>query len=217
MFATRIACPPWVDHHPGYLMRGMGYFPLVGGIVGLWCAIWHDAVAVIWPGTPAVVVSTAASVWLTGCLHEDGLADSVDGFGGGWTKTQIFRIMKDSRVGTYGAVGVGLYLLAKVHPNSESRTPNPERRLPTRDPSRLSPPGITDPYQLPFSYSLSFSVDLHSLCIHSRLAAVMHAGVAALQHDRVHMGPGPLLWSGTGSLGLPRTGSSRGCSYAVHL
>ena len=56
-----------------------------------------------------------ASVWLTGCFHEDGLADTIDGFGGGWGRVQILRIMKDSRVGTYGCIGSVLALIMKVH------------------------------------------------------------------------------------------------------
>ena len=62
----------------------------------------------------AAAVATGATVWLTGCFHEDGLADTIDGFGGGWGRAQILRIMKDSRVGTYGCVGMVLATLLKV-------------------------------------------------------------------------------------------------------
>ncbi len=55
----------------------------------------------------------AATLLATGAFHEDGLADSIDGFGGGWTKEQVLTIMKDSRIGSYGAIGIGLALLAK--------------------------------------------------------------------------------------------------------
>lgn len=54
------------------------------------------------------------SVWFTGAFHEDGFADTCDGFGGGWTKEQILAIMKDSRVGTYGVVGLVLLILIKA-------------------------------------------------------------------------------------------------------
>jgi adenosylcobinamide-GDP ribazoletransferase len=54
-----------------------------------------------------------ATLLATGAFHEDGLADSVDGFGGGWTREDVLRIMKDSRIGSYGAIGIGLVLLAK--------------------------------------------------------------------------------------------------------
>ena len=52
-------------------------------------------------------------VLITGCLHEDGLADTADGFGGGWTKDQILLILKDSRIGSYGATALVLSLLAR--------------------------------------------------------------------------------------------------------
>ena len=51
---------------------------------------------------------------MTGAFHEDGFADMCDGFGGGWTKEQILKIMKDSRVGTYAVVGLLVLLLTKI-------------------------------------------------------------------------------------------------------
>jgi adenosylcobinamide-GDP ribazoletransferase len=54
-----------------------------------------------------------ASILTTGAFHEDGFADVCDGFGGGWTKEKILLIMKDSRLGTFGVVGLGLILLLK--------------------------------------------------------------------------------------------------------
>ena len=62
----------------------------------------------------AAILSTAATVRLTGAFHEDALADSCDGLGGGWERTQVLTIMKDSRIGSYGTVGLALTLLAKV-------------------------------------------------------------------------------------------------------
>jgi adenosylcobinamide-GDP ribazoletransferase len=114
MFLTRLPCPSWTDHHPAYLMRSMLYFPPVGLIVGAWGATWHISAAALWGPRIAAIVSTASTVWLTGCFHEDGLADTIDGFGGGWGRAQILRIMKDSRVGTYGCVGMILAELLKV-------------------------------------------------------------------------------------------------------
>ena len=60
------------------------------------------------------LLSLGAGVLLTGAFHEDGFADTCDGFGGGWTKSKILEIMKDSRLGTYGAVGLGLLLALKL-------------------------------------------------------------------------------------------------------
>jgi adenosylcobinamide-GDP ribazoletransferase len=62
----------------------------------------------------AAVLSTAFSVWLTGAFHEDGLADTADGLGGAVSRDRALEIMKDSRIGTYGAIALVLALLAKV-------------------------------------------------------------------------------------------------------
>ena len=114
MFLTRLPCPGWCDHHPGYLMRGMAYFPLVGGaVVGLWAAAMFDAAASLWPPLVAAALSSGGTLWLTGCFHEDGLCDTLDGFGGGWTKAQILRIMKDSRSGSYATMAGSMWVLAK--------------------------------------------------------------------------------------------------------
>ena len=93
MFLTRLPCPGWCDHHPGYLMRGMAYFPLIGALIGVWAAAWYDAAASLWSPLIAAAASSAGTLWLTGCFHEDGLCDTLDGFGGGWTKAQIMKIM----------------------------------------------------------------------------------------------------------------------------
>ena len=114
-FFTRLPGPAWTDHHAGYLMRGMVYAPLVGGVIGVHVSIFFDAAtAVGMPAMVAAAASTGAGFWLTGCFHEDGLADTADAFGGGWTRTQIKRIMADSRLGTYGCAVLAIYLLAKV-------------------------------------------------------------------------------------------------------
>ena len=115
-FITRLSGPVWVDHHPGYLMRGMGYFPIAGSIVGLFVGVFFD-VTHITLGLPSIIagaLSTAASLWITGCFHEDGLADASDGIGGGWSRSQILRIMSDTRLGTYGCAVLMLYLVTKL-------------------------------------------------------------------------------------------------------
>jgi len=114
MFFTRLPCPPWVDHNPRHLVPGMVYFPAIGGIVGLWVWLWMTALAVFLPRNLAASGAVMLGTWITGCFHEDGLADTVDAFGGGWGKSEILRIMKDSRVGTYAVVVVSLYMFAKV-------------------------------------------------------------------------------------------------------
>lgn len=116
MFLTRLPVPASIDHHPAFLVRSTMWFPLIGALVGAWGAAWFNAAALLWPATPmlAAALSTLSTVWLCGCFHEDGLADTVDGFGGGWGKEQILRIMKDSRVGTYALVGTALALQVKL-------------------------------------------------------------------------------------------------------
>jgi len=66
------------------------------------------------PTTVAACASTAASFWITGCFHEDGLADAADGIGGGWTRKQILTIMTDTRLGTYGSATLILYTVTKL-------------------------------------------------------------------------------------------------------
>ena len=114
MFYTRLPVPKHIDHSADALNRATVYFPLIGWIVG------GIGVGTYWLGTvlfpPAylpVLFSMVATVWATGAFHEDGFADVCDGFGGGWNKAQILTIMKDSRLGTYGTIGLGLLLAVK--------------------------------------------------------------------------------------------------------
>ncbi|MEM6648473.1 MAG: adenosylcobinamide-GDP ribazoletransferase [Bacteroidota bacterium] len=114
MFLTRLPCPAWVGHDAEYLARSTPYFPVIGLAVGLFGAAVYLAVALLWPPLIALVAAIAATVWLTGAFHEDGLADTFDGLGGGWTVDEMVTIMKDSRVGTYGAVALVLTLAVKL-------------------------------------------------------------------------------------------------------
>lgn len=106
MFYTRIPCPAWVDHDAGYINKATRFFPLMGWIVGgIGVAVFY-ALSFVLPYTIALLGSMTATILATGAFHEDGFADVCDAFGGGWTKEQILRIMKDSRLGTYGTVGL---------------------------------------------------------------------------------------------------------------
>ncbi|QDH80778.1 adenosylcobinamide-GDP ribazoletransferase [Echinicola soli] len=113
MFYTRIPCPSWVDHSEEYLRISRKYFPFIGWIIGGASAITLLLSYQVLPVTLALFLSIAISVILTGAFHEDGFADTMDGFGGGWTKEKILLIMKDSRIGTFGAVGLILLLAIK--------------------------------------------------------------------------------------------------------
>ena len=90
------------------------YFPVVGLVVAAIGGLVYLAAAALWPAPLAIILAVATTVWLTGAFHEDAVADSFDGFGGGWSREQVLTIMKDSRVGSYALVGVTLLLLAKI-------------------------------------------------------------------------------------------------------
>jgi adenosylcobinamide-GDP ribazoletransferase len=115
MFYTRIPCPNWVSHDAHYLNLATRYFPFVGWIVGTICWFVFAISGYLFSTEIALLLSIAAGVGLTGAFHEDGFADVCDGFGGGWTKEKILLIMKDSRVGAYGVVGLVLILLIKFY------------------------------------------------------------------------------------------------------
>lgn len=112
-FFTRLPVPAWVGHSSAGLNRAARYFPAVGILVGLIAVLVYGLTSLVWPKTLALLASMAATIYATGAFHEDGLADSIDGLGGGWDKAQVLTIMKDSRLGSYGAVGLVLVLLGK--------------------------------------------------------------------------------------------------------
>lgn len=112
-FFTRIPAPQWVEFSSENLNRASRYFSWIGLLVGAVAAATYLLANQFLPANIAILLSMVATVWLTGGFHEDGLADVCDGFGGGWKKTQILAIMKDSRLGTYGALGLGFALLTK--------------------------------------------------------------------------------------------------------
>lgn len=113
MFFTRIPCPSFTDHSEEYLNRSSKYFPLIGIMIGALCAFVFWLSLSLFSQPIALLLSMVASVLITGAFHEDGFADVCDGFGGGWTKIKILDIMKDSRVGTYGVVGLVLIFALK--------------------------------------------------------------------------------------------------------
>ena len=113
VFFTRLPCPKWVLHTPVYQRQLSVYAPLIGWVVGVIASLTLIISALIFPLTVAIALSLVVSVWITGAFHEDGLADVCDGFGGAWSADQIHAIMKDSRIGAYGAVGLILVLLVK--------------------------------------------------------------------------------------------------------
>lgn len=113
VFLTRLPLKIEQDVDEAALNRASGYFPLVGLLLALILAL-VAAVASLWlSSSVTIALVMVASLMLTGAFHEDGLADAADGLGGGWTVEQKLNIMKDSRLGTYGASALFCLLLLK--------------------------------------------------------------------------------------------------------
>ena len=114
IFFTRL--PFWrIKEVPAkYFKRIVPYWPLAGWLTGgitvgvLWIAAQILPISIAW------VLAILSRLLITGCLHEDGLADFFDGFGGGHDKAGILRIMKDSHIGSYGTIGLILYFILYV-------------------------------------------------------------------------------------------------------
>src|SRR3954453_2059288 len=112
-FLTRVPVGRWIALDADDVARGGAFFPLVGaGIGAVMGGLAHVLVHSLTP-TLAAVCGVAAGVLLTGALHLDGLADTFDAFGG-WTRERALEIMRDHRIGTYGAAAVVVDLLAKT-------------------------------------------------------------------------------------------------------
>lgn len=113
-FLTRLSVPPFKHYNPQWLHQSSRHFPAVGLLVGLLCAGVFWLSSLLFTPLVAAVLSTAFGIKLTGAFHEDGLADSCDGLGGGLTRERTLTIMKDSRLGTYGVLGLVSALLLKI-------------------------------------------------------------------------------------------------------
>lgn len=96
------------------LARSMGAFPLVGLVLGAGLAAVHLLLGARLPGLLEGAVLVGLLAWATGAFHLDGVADTLDGLAGGWTPERALEIMKDSRIGAVGAVGLTLVIVAKV-------------------------------------------------------------------------------------------------------
>ncbi|MCR5881639.1 adenosylcobinamide-GDP ribazoletransferase [Rhizobacter sp. J219] len=111
-FLTRV--PVRVGFDPSWLNQSARHFPLVGAFVGALGALVLWAASLVFPSAVAVGLSMVATVLLTGAFHEDGLADTCDALGGAVSRERALEIMKDSRIGTYGALGLLLVLGLKA-------------------------------------------------------------------------------------------------------
>jgi len=114
LFCTRLPIPNAAPVIGADIARAGWAFPVAGAIVGLIAAgvYWLAGLAGL-PSLPAAGLTVAATLVVTGCLHEDGLADVADAFGG-HTRERRLEIMRDSRVGTYGACALSMSLLLRA-------------------------------------------------------------------------------------------------------
>ncbi len=121
-FLTRIPVTgrlaAWVGYSPAMLRASAVHFPGVGWLVGGFAGGLLALLLTLLPATDAArwvaaLCATAAGVWLTGAFHEDGLADTADGLGGSADRDTALHIMKDSRIGSYGAIALVLVLALK--------------------------------------------------------------------------------------------------------
>ena len=112
-FFTRIQIPGWVGFEEQWLHQASRYFVLVGTLIGALGAAMYFVCSLLLPQMVAVLLSTIFTIYLTGAFHEDGFADVCDGFGGTVTAERTLEIMKDSRIGAYGAIGITLMLALK--------------------------------------------------------------------------------------------------------
>ena len=111
-FLTRLPVRP-LSYDANWLPRGAKYFPLVGVLVGCLGAAVLLLASAVWPAPLPQILALAATLLATGALHEDGLADCADSLGGS-SREKRLAIMKDSRLGTYGALALMITLGLQV-------------------------------------------------------------------------------------------------------
>ncbi|TGM46545.1 adenosylcobinamide-GDP ribazoletransferase [Leptospira biflexa] len=119
-FLTRIPSPRWIGFQEEWLHHSIKYSPTVGFLLGSLQWFVFLLFQFLFGPTIAFTISLGFLLILTGAFHEDGFSDFCDGIGGGWKREDILRIMKDSRVGSFGAAGISLLLLLKVLGVSET-------------------------------------------------------------------------------------------------
>ncbi|MEI6895504.1 MAG: adenosylcobinamide-GDP ribazoletransferase [Colwellia sp.] len=112
-FFTRLPVPKTMHYSDLLLNKANRYFSLVGILIGGILGVFYSGFSPFVPANIAILLIMVLSLLLTGAFHEDGLADMADGMGGGFTKEKKLSIMKDSRIGTYGAVTLVMAFLLK--------------------------------------------------------------------------------------------------------
>ncbi len=112
-FFSRLPVPENLPYSESRMNQAGRYFALVGVVLGVLCAATFALLSLVFPEPVSIVLTMVFSLLLTGAFHEDGLTDMADGIGGGMTVERRLSIMKDSRIGTYGAATLVMALLAK--------------------------------------------------------------------------------------------------------
>jgi len=114
VFLTRLPLAGGPPFNEDELRWSSAYFPIVGLVLGFGLAMVHAVVIGVLGAWGAAIVTVSVSLIATGAFHEDGLADTFDAIGGGYTREKVLEILKDSRIGTYGAAALSMVLMARV-------------------------------------------------------------------------------------------------------
>jgi adenosylcobinamide-GDP ribazoletransferase len=114
-FLTRWPMPRGLETDEKELGQAAMFFPLVGTLVGASGALLHFALLNFLPPSTCALLALVYFSFITNAFHEDGLADAFDAFGGAWTRERALEIMRDSRVGTFGALALVFLALAKYN------------------------------------------------------------------------------------------------------
>src|SRR5580700_9282413 len=113
-FLTRLPMPSRLVFDAQDVGRSMRWFPLIGLMIGGFFVAALQLFNLVFPPLVTAFLIAAIDALLTGALHLDGLADTADGFGGGRTREDVLRIMRDHAIGTYGAVALVLVIAVKA-------------------------------------------------------------------------------------------------------
>ena len=124
---TIIPLPGGHEEDLVHVARSAAYFPFVGFLIGAILFGLKFAAGLVWTDTTVTVLLVTAWIFLTGGLHLDGLADTADGLLGGWTREKRLSIMKDSRIGAFGALALLTLVLLKIAFLGELTAPSATR------------------------------------------------------------------------------------------
>ena len=119
LFFSRIPVPFGKSIKEKHFQKAIRYFPWIGFIISSFIAVIMYYSCLLLPKPIVILLGLTINTLLTGALHEDGLADVCDGFGGGYNRQRIIEIMKDSHIGTFGVIGLVLSFLFRYAALSE--------------------------------------------------------------------------------------------------